>query len=835
MFSNKSKSGRNTAKDRDKIRVEQQSTKPKKEKSKARESQNSVKRTVLQTMPYEKFVSEYIMRVKSNVKIGKQTANLYSKSYLVPDINYASLPSTEQETKLLAYVDLLNGFDSSASVQITLHNTKINKKDFEERVLLKYKEDGFNEEREEFNGILHDRLMLGQNGIQCKKYITITVPAINFEAANTKFLNYEAHLNLCTQKLGTEMIPLKANERVRILTDIFRGVNTDLSFITRDEFARQSEKMLCCPEYFEFKKDYFMFNDKYARCLYFQKLPTSSISDTIFKDIIETNQSLIITKNIEFVDTADAIELVRRQITNMKSEEIAKTKAAANSSRGAFIDPIEGTELAENKAQAYEFLEDLQGRNQKMTLCQFIIMVMADSHDELEKSTETLRIITRKNQILLSTAPYRQEQAFASVLPLGNSNSNDKEKNLQIRRTLSSESTAVFCPFNSKELVHEGGIYYGVNQINRSVILFNRCLLSNPNGFIFGIPGGGKGVTAKSEIVYSILGTNDDVIILDPEREYTPLANTFNGEVIHISENSTMHINPLDLTENPDPTDAEYDPITAKLDFLLSFFSAILGNVEIEAQQKTIIDSVMRDVYKNHEQPTLKEYYAELERYEKEAEGDNKRIAARLRHALHLYVHGSMNVFSKPSNVNINKRVVVYDIKDLGKNMQTLGMMIVLENIWDRIAKNRAKGIGTRIYIDEMYLMFKSEQCADFFYVLYKRARKWGGIPTGITQNVDDLLQSKNARTMLSNTKFIIMLSQNPTDCEVLSEILKIPPETMNYVNNSGVGRGLIYAGEYGNIPFDNRFPTDTKLYRILSTKFGENLDKAETTEDKQK
>ena len=514
-----------------------------------------------------------------------------------------------------------------------------------------------------------------------------------------------------------------------------------------------------------------------------------------------------------------------------KSEEIARTKAAANNSRGAFIDPIEGTELAENKAQAYEFLEDLQGRNQKMTLCQFIIMVTAESYEELQKNTETLNIIARKNQITLSNSPYRQEQALISVLPLGNSNSNDKERNLQVRRTLSSESTAVFCPFNSMELVHEGGLYYGVNQMTRSMILFDRRKLSNPNGFIFGVPGAGKGVTAKIEMIFSILATNDEIIILDPEREYTALAELFGGEVIKISENSHTHINPLDLTENPDPTDTSYDPITAKLDFLLSFFSAIMGNAEISPTQKTIIDTVMREVYKNFNKPTLKEYYAELEKLEKSSEGENKRTAAYLRHALHLYVHGSMNVFSNESNVNINKRIVVYDIKDLGKSMQTLGMMIVLENIWDRVAKNRSRGVGTRIYVDEMYLMFKSEQCAEFFYVLYKRARKWGGIPTGITQNVDDLLQSKNARTMLSNTKFIIMLSQNPTDSEVLSEILKIPPETMSYVTNSGVGRGLIFAGEYGNIPFDIRFPMDgslPRLQRVITTRFGEDLEALE-------
>jgi type IV secretory pathway VirB4 component len=324
-------------------------------------------------------------------------------------------------------------------------------------------------------------------------------------------------------------------------------------------------------------------------------------------------------------------------------------------------------------------------------------------------------------------------------------------------------------------------------------------------------------------MIYNILASNEEILILDPEREYTALAHLLGGEVIYISENSQTYINPLDQTENPDPTDTNYDPISAKLEFLLSFFAAILSVNEIEPIQKTIIDTVMHETYRNYkDEPTLVEYYNELEKFEKNNTGDTQRKASYLKQALHLYVHGSMNVFSKKTNVNINKRIVVYDIKDLGKNLQTLGMMIVLENIWDRLAKNRSRNIGTRIYIDEMYLMFKSEQCANFFYELYKRARKWGGVPTGITQNVDDVLQSPKARTMLSNTKFILMLSQNATDSEILSDLLKIPKETMSYVTNSGVGQGLLYAGEYGNIPFDNRFPTNTKLYDIISTKFGE-------------
>ena len=815
--SNKYKSARDIDKKR-----EAELKKVKTEKKEIQEKR-TIKRTTIQTLPYECFVSNYVILLKSNVKVGRETVNLYSKTYLVPDVNYSALTKEQQLEKMQIYIDLLNGFDSTVSLQVTMMNSKINKEDFENKLLLKNKNDGLDKERQEFNEILHDKIMHGQNGIQCRKFMTVTVAAINFETASTRFFNIESHLINCLGRLGTELITLNANERVRLMIDILRDVDSKIYSVSREEFARRSEKMLCCPDYFEFKKDYFMYNDKYARCLYFKKLPPS-IMDTIFKDIIEMNQSLIISKNVEFVEQSEALTILHRKITDMKQEEIIKVKKAASASRGAFVDPIEGTQLAIDKIQAQEFLEDLQERNQKMTLCQFIIMLTADSFDELEQNTEALEIILRKYQIEAINAPYRQEQAFASVLPLGNSFSCDKEHNIQTRRTMSSESTAVFMPFNTRELLHENGLFYGQNKLTKSVIMFDRKRLNNPNGFIFGVPGSGKSFLAKLEMLFSVLATDDEILIVDPEREYTAIAELLGGEVIYISENSQTHINPMDLTENPDKDDKEYNPIKAKLDFMLSFFSSILGNQEITPIQKTIIDNVMHETYKKYEKPTLKEYYAELENYEKSAVDEIKSSVTYLRQTLHLYVHGSMNVFSNPSNVNINKRIVVYDIKDLGKNLQTLGMMIVLENLWDRVAKNRARGIGTRIYIDEMYLLFKSEQSANFFYELYKRARKWGGIPTGITQNVDDLLRSELARTMLSNTQFVVMLSQNATDRDQLSRLLNISPETMMYVTNSGSGSGLIYASEYGTIPFENKFPSNTNLYKIISTKFNEQL-----------
>lgn len=818
LFKKKEKT--NSAKERDKNRLASEAKKNKKEK-KPKKEKRQIKRTTIQTMPYECFVSNYIMLNKTGIKIGKQTANLYSKTYLVPDINYSAVTRDQQEELQALYIELLNGFDDTASLQISIMNTQINKEEFGKKLLLKNKDDGLDSERQEFNDILKDKITNGQNGLQCRKLFTVTVAAINFDTANTRFFNIEAHMINCLTRMGTEIIPLTANDRVRLMADILRDVECKITPCTREEFARKAEKQHCCPEYMEFKKDYFLFNDKYARCIAIQRYP-ATIIDTIFKSIIELNQTMIITENLDFVEQSEAVRLLQKKNTDMQFEAIVKVKHSSSASKGAFVDPIEGTQLQKDMVDAQEFLTDLQEKNEKMLRGHIIIMLTADTFDELEQNTDALKIILRKYQLQPMKCAGLQEEAFCSVLPVGNSSSIDKEHNLQVRRTLSSSATAGFMPFNSKELLHEDGVYYGQNKITQNLIIFNRRRLKNPNGFILGVPGSGKSFLAKLEMIYSILQTDEEILILDPEGEYTAIAELLGGEVIYISENSKTHINPLDLTENPNADDKEYDPIKAKLDFLLSFFSTILGNQEITPIQKTIIDDVMHITYKNHDNPTLKEYYSELENYEKGATDETKSAVTYLRQTLHLYVHGSMNVFSNPSNVNINKRIVVYNIKELGKNLQTLGMMIVLENLWDRVAKNRSRNIGTRIYIDEMYLLFKSEQSANFFYELYKRARKWGGVPTGITQNVEDLLRSDLARTMLSNTQFVVMLSQNATDREQLSRLLRISDDTMNYVTNASPGSGLLYADEYGIIPFENKFPTNTHIYDIITTKFGE-------------
>lgn len=824
MFRKKQNTEMTSARERDKLR-EAELSKQTKEKSKDKKPEKKIKRTTFDTMPYVRFVSNYIMLLKENVRDGKEVYNLYSKTYSIEDVNYSALTEKQQLALMQSYVQMLNVFNSTASLQLSFVNTKINRVDFKNRLMLAHTDDEYNEMRDEFNSVLEQKIMDGQNGLQCRKYITVTVAAIDFDAANSAIHAIETQLISCLANIGTAPVALNANERVRLMADILCDVNKEIAPCSQSEMSRQAEKYLCCPDYFEFKKDYFLFNDKYARCVYFKRFGTS-INDDIYKRLIELNQTMVISQNVDFVESDAAIELVQRKLTDMHQEEISKVRKSTEATNGTFINTMQGSDLQRDQEEALQLLEDLRGNNEKMTLCQFIVMLTADSYEELQNNTQELEAVLRGMHIEISKAPKRQEKGFASVLPIGNCTSIDKEHNLQVRRTLSTSSTAAFMPFNTRELLHEHGLYYGQNIMTKNIILFDKTLLKNPNTFIFGVPGSGKSMTAKLEMLYSILSTNDEILVVDPEREYLALAELLGGEVIYISENSQTHINPLDLTENPDPKDKEYDPIKAKLDFLLSFFSAILGDEEISPIQKTIIDSVMHETYRRYSAttPTLKEYYAVLEEFENKASDEMKAATAFLRQALYLYVHGSMNVFSHESNVNIHKRIVVYDTKNLGKNMATLGMMIVLENIWNRLAHNRTRGIQTRIYIDEMYLMFKSEQSANFFYELWKRARKWGGFPTGITQNVDDVLRSDIARTMVSNTQFVVMLSLNTTDREQLAHLLKIAPDTMKYVTSAAQGCGLLHAEEYGTIPFDNTFPSNTNIYKIITTKFSEQI-----------
>ena len=788
-----------SAREIDKLRTAK--AKPNKsKKSKLKISpKRKVARTVQDTIPYEHVCSNYIFKVAENK---------YSKSYEFTDITYTAADPDTQEQIFVAYRDLLNSFDITDDIQLTLHNNVINEKDFRKQILLKHSGDGYDDYRDEYNEMLLDKMQQGQNGLTTKKYLTVTVTAIDLQIAQQKFMTNELYMRACFQRIGSEITPLKANQRIRIIADIFRGVNQEIRPISSEEFWRDSEKSLCCPDYFEFKKDYFMFNDKYARMVYLKQLP-SSLTDDILKDICETNLPLITTVNISPVAPDEAIKKVKRQLTSMKQEQIDKQAKA--SKRGVFTDVI-SEDHKNSMEEAKTLLDDLVSKNQKMFLLNLVIMITADNFEQLEQNTDKVEAVFRKHICTSSRAPFQQEDAMASCLPLGNCR-------LPVRRTLITESAACFMPFNSKELSQEGGFYYGLNQSTNNLIIFDRKSLMNANGFILGCSGSGKSFATKREMLNVFLASNDQIIILDPEREYGDLARALGGEVIYISESSESHLNPLEISV--EELKKGENVVAAKFDFFLSFFETIMGKTGISPEQKTIIDNCLRKVYQDYltgrtdKMPTLKDYYNILKEYtSKEAEP--------LYLSLELYVNGSMKTFSFESNVDVHNRIVVYDLKDLGEQLKPLGMMVVLENLWDSVVQNRERGICTRIYIDEMHLFFDNEINADFFMKLYKRARKWGGIPTGITQNVEDLLHSDTARKMLSNSEFILMLNQSGTDRDDLAKLLKLPEETMKFVECAAIGSGLIYCGQNGSVPFKDDFPKDTKLYKLMSTKFGE-------------
>lgn len=815
-----------SARELDKERLENEKKKKVATNGKKKEKRK-IKKTTIQTLPYEKFVNKNTLLLHSNVRFGKLTANLYSKTYLVPDANYSSLTEKEQLEKLNSFVKMMNGFDTASSVQISIINRKIDKEEFRNSILLKDKDDEYNELRHELNDIISDKLTESQNGLQSSRYLTVTVIAQDLDIANNRFFTIEEHLASCFKELGTDIYLLDANERTKLLGNIFRP-DAKFGNYTITELERQQEKMDISPDYFEFEKDYFKYNEFFCRCLYFRKLSTS-IRDTIYSELLGTNREIIITENLDFVDKNDAEQMLERKLTDMNQEKINKTRRAAESSRGVYVDTMTGSKLEEDIEKAREFLDDIKNRGQNMIKAQFIIMIKAYSYEQLQNDTDVINTILRKYSIESINAPFRQEVALSSVLPLGNSNSADKDNNLQFRRTMSSESISGFTPFNCVELLHPNGVYYGINQMSKNPIIFDRNELNNPNGFIFGVPGSGKSVTTKLEIIYTMLRFDDEIIIIDPEREYTPLVELLGGEVIYISQSSASKINPLDLVPNPDPEhDKEYDPINAKLDLLLSFFSVVL-NKEITPIQKTVIYESLIKTYEQCDKPTLKELHKNIEEYAKTCDDVEKESTISLAKALQLYATGGMNLFSNQSNVNINKRLVCYDIKSLSKNLNTLGLTVVMENVWGKLAENRVKGRRTRIYVDEMHLMFKNETTSYFFYELYKRARKWGGIPTGITQNIEDVLRSANARSMINTTEFVLMLSQNSADREELAKICTIPPDTMRYVTNADKGMGLMHIAKYGDIPFDYQIPKNTTIYKTVTTKFKEELEDGKT------
>ena len=738
--------------------------------------------------------------------------NKYSKSYKFLDINYAVASREDKESMFLDYSELLNSLDSGATAKITINNRKINKIDFEKTILLNMQNDKLDKYRKEYNQMLIDQAKNANEIIQ-EKIITISVYKRSIEEARNYFSRAGADLMNHFNNLGSKCIELNTKERLRILHDFYRtGEETSFNFeLSKTMRKGHNFKDYICPDTVEFENDYLKMGERYARVLFLKEY-ASYIKDSMVAELTELNKNMMLSIDIIPIPMDEAVkEAENRRLGIETNITNWQRKQNANNNFSAII-PYD---MEQMRNESKEFLDDLTTRDQRMFLSVLTMVITANSKKELDNDTETVMQTARKSLCQLGVLKFQQLDGLNTVLPIG-------VRKIDALRTLTTESLAVFMPFKVQEIRHENGIFYGQNVISKNMIIADRKQLLNGNSFILGVSGSGKSFTAKHEITgIKLKDPKADIIIIDPEREYSRLVKAYGGEVIKISATSKNHINAMDM--NADYGDGA-NPVILKSEFILSLCEQLIGSSNLGAKQKSIIDRCTANVYRVYQQgnyqgipPTLQDFREELL---KQDEPEAKEIAL----AIELFTNGSLNTFAINTNVDTTNSLICYDILDLGKQLQPIGMLVVLDSILNRITSNRAKGKNTYIFIDEIYLLFQYEYSANFLFTLWKRVRKYGAFCTGITQNVEDLLQSHTARTMLANSEFIIMLNQASTDRLELAKLLNISDNEISYITNVGAGEGLSKIGS-AIVPFENKFPKNTELYKLMTTKPGEDFD----------
>ncbi len=735
----------------------------------------------------------------------------YSKTFKFTDINYAVSSKKDKEDNFLKYSEILNSLENGISSQITIINRKLKKAELKEIALLENANDDKDKYRKEINDML-TMIANGANAIVQDKYVTLTVQKKTVKEAQSHFNRVGADLIAHFSRLGSTCVELDLTERLRIIHDFCRPKESaDYHFDLRDTMQKgQNFKDYITPDGFEFKSDYFKIGDRFGRVLFIRDYP-SYIKDSVVWELTDTNRNMIFNFDIIPVSTEEAQKFGERQALGIETN-IANYQRKQNANNN--YTSVIPYDMEQQRKEIREFLDDLTSRDQKMFKVVITVMHTADTLEELNSDTEAIQATGRKHMCQLGVLKYQQLDGFNATLPIG-------INKIEARRTLTTESLAVFMPFKVQEIQHDGGVFQGVNVISKNMIIVNRKFLLNGNCFILGVSGSGKSFTAKEEMVNLLLSTDADVMIIDPEREYSAIVEAMGGQVIELSAKSKNHINCLDI--NKEYADGA-SPIAFKVEFVLSLFEQIMGRNGIDAIQKSIVDRCLTNIYKNYikrgytgKVPTLVDLCNELS---KQPETEALELAT----AMELFASGSHSTFAQKTNVNIENRLICYDILELGSQLMPIGMLVVLDSILNRITKNRAEGRETYIFIDEIYLLFQHEYSANFLFTLWKRVRKYGAYCTGITQNVDDLLQSHTARTMLANSEFIIMLNQGSTDREDLANLLQISETQMTHITNVEVGHGLVKVGS-ALVPFERKFPKNTELYKLMTTKLFEKSD----------
>ena len=744
-----------------------------------------------------------------------QYGTKYSKTIRFSDINYAIASKEDKTSMFLGYSELLNALDAGSTTKITINNKRINRRNFEQEILLPRRCDALDGYRGEYNAMLMGKVTDSSNSMVQERYITLSAHRKSVEEARTFFDRVSADVTARLNHLDAHGEELDAAERLRVLHDFYRtGEETDFRFDLSELMRKgHSFKDVICPDSFEFKKDHFVMGSKYGRVLFLREY-ASYIKDSMINEMTSLNRTMMLSIDIIPVPTDEAVREMQNRLLGVETNVTNWQRRQNNNNNFSAVVPYD---LEQQRKETREMLDDLTTRDQRMLFAVVTLVHLADSKEELDADTETLQSTARKHLCQLSTLNYQQADGLATALPLG-------LRRIDALRTLTTEALAVLMPFKAQEVRDRGGVYYGQNVISKNLIIANRKELLNGNGFVLGVSGSGKSFTAKREMAGIALSTDDDIIVIDPESEYRPLIEGLGGEVVEISATSPNHINAMDMEQGYG--DGE-NPVVLKSEFLLSLCEQLVGSGKLSAKEKSIIDRCTAQCYRDYIKsgyqgtpPTLQDFHAELLR---QIEPEARDVAL----AIELFTEGSLNTFAKQTNVDTNSRILCYDIRDLGKQLLPVGMLVVLDSVFNRVIRNRALGRNTWIYIDEIYLLFQHEYSANFLFTLWKRVRKYGACCTGLTQNVDDLLQSHTARTMLANSEFLVMLNQASTDRIELARLLNISDNQLSYITNVDFGRGLIKCGS-AIVPFMDSFPRNTQLYHLMSTRLSDLSEGAE-------
>ena len=738
------------------------------------------------------------------------TKNQYSKCYLFQDINYTTTNEEEQIDIFEKYCKFLNSLD--CNFKITINNKNKDMEGLRETVMLAYKKDGYDNFRKTYNDIIEEKIIEGRQGIEQERYLTLTIERKNFEEAKAQFATLEATIHKAFIELGADIVPLSGNERLKVLHDFYRlGNEENFDFdIRKARKVGADFRNDLCNGMIKYYTDRFEDESKYCKALFIKKYP-SSLSDRFLNEITSLPVHSITSIDVVPVPKDLTTKTLQKKYLGIESDIIKQQRVRnKNNDFSTEISYAKRTEKKEIEA----IMDDVRDNDQCLFYVAVTIIIMADTMEELNSISETVETIGKRNGCTIDVHYLKQREALNTALPIG-------VRQVETMRTMLTQSLAVLMPFNVQELNDSSGNYYGINQISKNINIGNRKKLINGNGFVFGVPGSGKSFFCKMEMGSVFLSGNDEIIVIDPQNEYFDIAKTYGGTVINMSTYTDNYVNPLAMDVwNLDQSDSK-GWIREKGEFMLGLCEQCIGEA-LNSRQKSIIDRCIRKMYidiaRSREKyiPVMSDFYDLLQQ---QPEEEAKDIAL----SLELFVNGSLNIFNHQTNVDVDNRFTVYGIRDLGTELSPITMLVMMESIQQRIVENGQNGKATWLYVDEFHVLLNSEYSAKYLQQLWKKVRKQGGLCTGITQNVVDLLQNYTATTMLSNSEFVALLKQANIDSSKMAETIGVSETQLRYVNNSESGKGLIKCGSVV-IPFDNQISKDTGLYRLYNTNIHEKI-----------